>query len=80
MTAGWRITASGGPSVRTSPKLSTTVRSARLITNAVRKILDEKLGVRNTCAHPSDVEVHRTKVINFIEDLVDNVIVKYSKV
>jgi hypothetical protein len=52
-------------------------RSARLISNDVRKILDEKLGVRNTCAHPSDVEIHRTKVINFVEDLVDNVLRKY---
>jgi hypothetical protein len=53
-------------------------RSARLITNDVRKILDEKLGVRNTCAHPSGVEVHKTKVINFVEDLVDNVVRKYK--
>ena len=54
-------------------------RSAKIISNDVRKILDEKLGIRNTCAHPSGVEVHRTKVINFIEDLVDNTIVKYQK-
>jgi hypothetical protein len=52
-------------------------RSARLVSNDVRKILDEKLGVRNTCAHPSGVEIHKTKVINFIEDLVDNVVTKY---
>ena len=36
-------------------------RSAKIITNDVRKILDEKLGIRNTCAHPSGVEIHRTK-------------------
>jgi hypothetical protein len=53
-------------------------RSARLVSNDVRKILDEKLGVRNTCAHPSGVEIHKTKVINFIEDLVDNVLTKYT--
>lgn len=53
-------------------------RSAKIITNDVRKILDEKLGIRNTAAHPSTVEVHDTKVVNFIEDLVDNVIVKYK--
>jgi hypothetical protein len=52
-------------------------RSAKLISNDVRKILDEKLGVRNTCAHPSGVEIHKTKVINFIEDLVDNILTKY---
>jgi hypothetical protein len=53
-------------------------RSAKIISNDVRKILDEKLGIRNTCAHPSGVEVHQTKVVNFIEDLVDNVITKYK--
>jgi hypothetical protein len=52
-------------------------RSSGVITNDVRKILDEKLGVRNTCAHPSTVEVHRSKVVNFIEELVDNVILKH---
>lgn len=52
-------------------------RSAGVITNDVRKVLDEKLGIRNTCAHPSAVEVHRSKVVNFIEDLVDNVIVMH---
>lgn len=54
-----------------------TCRSARIISNDVRKILDEKLGIRNTFAHPSGVEVHPTKVVNFVEDLVDNVILKY---
>jgi len=53
-------------------------RSARIISNDVKKILEEKLGIRNTCAHPSGVEIHRTKVVNFIEDLVDNVVVKYK--
>ena len=53
-------------------------RSAKVISNDVRKILIEKLGIRNTCAHPSGVEVHRTKVVNFIEDLVDNLITKYK--
>lgn len=53
-------------------------KSARVISNDVRKILDEKLDIRNTCAHPSDVEIHGSKVVNFIEDIVDNVIVKYK--
>jgi hypothetical protein len=53
-------------------------RSSGVITNDVRKILDEKLGIRNTCAHPSTVEVHRSKVVNFIEELVDNVISKHA--
>lgn len=53
-------------------------RSARIISNDVRKILDEKLGIRNTCAHASSVEIHPSKVVNFVEDLVDNVILKYT--
>jgi len=53
-------------------------RSAKIISNDVRKILIEKLDIRNTAAHPSTVNIHDFKVINFIEDLVDNVIVKYK--
>lgn len=52
-------------------------KSANVISKDVRKILDEKLGIRNSCAHPSDIEIHDSKVQNFIEDLVDNVIRKY---
>jgi hypothetical protein len=52
-------------------------RSADIITNDVRKILEEKLGIRNSCAHPSTIEIHDSKVVSFIEDMVDNVIVKY---
>jgi hypothetical protein len=53
-------------------------KSARIISSDVRKILNEKLGIRNTCAHPSGIEVHPSKVVNFVEDLVDNVIGKYE--
>ncbi|MDO8136777.1 MAG: hypothetical protein Q6354_03970 [Candidatus Brocadiales bacterium] len=53
-------------------------RSSGIISNDVRKILDEKLGIRNTCAHPSNVEIHDSKVVNFIEEIVDNVIDKYK--
>ena len=54
------------------------MRGAKIISNDVRKMLDEKLGIRNTCAHPSVVEVHESKVLNFVEDLVDNVILKFT--
>lgn len=53
-------------------------RSAGIISNDVRKILEEKLGIRNTCAHPSGIEVHPSKVVNFVEDLVDNIMGKYE--
>lgn len=53
-------------------------RAAGIISNDVRKILDQKLGTRNSCAHPSGVTVNKSKVIDFVEDLVHNVVLKYS--
>lgn len=53
-------------------------RSAVIISNDVRKILDQKLGTRNSAAHPSGIVLLRSKVIDFIEDLVTNVILKYK--
>jgi len=52
-------------------------RAANIISNDVRKILDEALGVRNTAAHPSNVEITRNKAVSVIEDLVVNVIRKF---
>ena len=52
-------------------------RSAKIISNDVRKILDQKLGTRNSCAHPSGVFIGKSKVVDFVEDLVENVILKY---
>lgn len=53
-------------------------RSAKIISGDVRKILDISLGVRNSCAHPSGIIVTNAKVIAFVEDLVENVILKYE--
>jgi len=55
-------------------------RSADVISNDVRKILDEKLGTRNSSAHPSAIAIaiKRSKVIAFVEDLVENVVLKYK--
>ncbi|MFN3765866.1 MAG: hypothetical protein ACK4R3_09870, partial [Aliihoeflea sp.] len=58
-------------------KLIELCRAAGIISNDVRKILDDGLGVRNTAAHPSSVEVTRSKAISVIEDLVINVIRKF---
>ena len=52
-------------------------RSSSVISNDVRKVLDQKLGIRNSCAHPSGVTVSKSKAIEFIEDLVDNIILKF---
>jgi len=53
-------------------------RSAGIVTNDVRKLLDEKLGYRNSCAHPSAIVVGDAKVVSFIEDLVDNVVATHQ--
>lgn len=53
-------------------------RFANIITTDTKKIMDEKLGIRNSCAHPNDMLVKESKATNFIEDLVENVILKYN--
>lgn len=55
------------------------LRSSKVISNDVRKILDSKLGIRNTYAHPSAVSLSEVKTTDFIIDLVENVILKYKK-
>ena len=53
------------------------LRSAQIISNDVRKILDTKLGIRNSAAHPSAVMISEVKATDFIIDLVENVVLKY---
>jgi len=53
-------------------------RSASIISKDIRKILDEKLGIRNTCAHPNDIKISESKATSFIEDLVENVLLKLT--
>lgn len=53
-------------------------RSAKIITNDVRKILEEKLGTRNSSAHPSGISISEIKATDFIQDLVVNVLLKYK--
>ena len=54
------------------------LRAGNIISNDVRKILEEKLGTRNSCAHPSGISIKPSKVIEFIDDLVANVVLKYK--
>jgi hypothetical protein len=53
------------------------MKSAGIITADVRKILDEKLGIRNSAGHPSKVHLKESKAIEFGHDLLDNVILKF---
>jgi hypothetical protein len=53
-------------------------KGANVITGDIRKILDVKLGIRNTFAHPSSIKMLESKALEFIEDLINNVVLKYS--
>lgn len=52
-------------------------KGAGIISSDVRKILDTKLGIRNSFAHPSAITLPKSKALEFIEDLIENVIFKY---
>lgn len=54
------------------------LRVSAIISNDTRKILVEKLDFRNTCAHPNGVIIKESKAIAFIEDVVENLIVKFQ--
>lgn len=41
------------------------------------KLLDNRLGIRNSAAHPSSVVISEVKTTDFIIDLVENVVAKY---
>ncbi len=49
-------------------------KSASIISNDVAKTLDEKLGRRNSAAHPSGVKIEQLQAEEFIDDLVKNVV------
>lgn len=48
--------------------------SANIITKDIHRILSEKLGRRNSAAHPSNVDIGRLQTEAFIDDLVRNVV------
>ncbi len=51
-------------------------KSASIISHDVAKILEEKLGRRNSAAHPSGVKIEQLQAEEFIDDLVKNVVLK----
>jgi hypothetical protein len=52
--------------------------SAGILTKDVHRILVEKLGKRNSAAHPSSVKIGQLQVDEFIDDLVNNVVLKLT--
>lgn len=53
------------------------LRSANIISKGAKKILDSKLDIRNSCAHPSDIVIKESTVVEFIDSLIENIILKY---
>ncbi|MFZ2886615.1 MAG: hypothetical protein WA021_02220 [Minisyncoccia bacterium] len=53
------------------------MRTAGIISNDVKKILDEKLGIRNSAGHPSGITFSGHKTTEFTLDLLQNVLLKY---
>ena len=54
------------------------LRVSKLISNDIRKILDEKLGIRNSSAHPNSISFDELKTMAYLKDLIINVIEKYQ--
>ncbi len=54
------------------------LRASKLVSNDIRKILDEKLGVRNSSAHPNTIKFEELKTMAFIKDLVINLIERHQ--
>jgi aspartokinase-like uncharacterized kinase len=52
-------------------------RGGGIVSNDVRKVLETKLGIRNSVAHPSAVAVTQVRATEFLDDLVQNVVVKF---
>jgi len=52
------------------------LKSTTIISKGRRKLLGEKLGIRNTYAHPTPLTLTDTKTISFIEDLINDIITK----
>jgi hypothetical protein len=60
-------------------EILTICKSAAIITPGQYDILDEKLGKRNTAAHPSTTIISQITVEGVIDELVNNVVLKLKK-
>jgi hypothetical protein len=52
-------------------------RSSHILTNDQRKLLIEKLDIRNSCAHPNNIIIREAKATSYIEDLIENIILVF---
>jgi len=53
-------------------------KSANIVSSDVHKVLIEKLGKRNSAAHPSTLKVTQLQAEAFVDDLVHNVVLKLA--
>ncbi len=53
-------------------------RASGIIDGNEKKILDVKLGIRNTASHPNKIKIKDSKVIDFVEDLIENILTKFD--
>lgn len=56
----------------------TIARDANIISGNVFKVMDGKLGIRNSAAHPSDIKIDQLAADYFIDDLVKNVVLRLT--
>lgn len=54
------------------------LREARLIDKNIYKQLKEQLGVRDTCSHPNSILISDPKVEVFVDDIIQNVLLRYK--
>lgn len=55
------------------------LRVGKIISGDQFKILKDKLDFRNTSAHPNMIVIKETKAVSFIEDLIENIIIKFQR-
>lgn len=58
-------------------KFIEVLRDINMVSKEDKKLLDQKLEIRNTCAHPNGQKISEVKATDFIEDLLNNIILKY---
>lgn len=52
------------------------LKTSSITSKGRHKLLNEKLGIRNTYSHPSSLTLTDTKTVSFIEDLINDIITK----
>jgi len=54
------------------------MKSSGIISKEQRKLLDEKLDIRNSAAHPNSTTFREIKVVTYIQEVVEEIVFKYQ--